>query len=118
MFADWLQVELGRRGMSQADLEAKSGLSAATISRILSGSRGAGADTARKIARAFNMPPENVMRAAGILPPTFAEIIDSNPSLRELYSILSQMSEADQVELLRYARYRLKSARDEQRGEA
>lgn len=65
MFADWLSAELVQRGMSQADLEDKSGLSAATISRILNGSRGAGRETSEKIDLALNVPEDQAQDNRG-----------------------------------------------------
>jgi transcriptional regulator with XRE-family HTH domain len=68
-FSNWLVVQLEQREMTQADLAKKSGITPAQISRIISGRRGIGEDAAQKIAKAFKLPPEDVYRAAGILPP-------------------------------------------------
>ena len=44
-------------------------ISDGAISRIMSGSRNAGEETIKAIARALKLPPEQVFRAAGLLPP-------------------------------------------------
>jgi transcriptional regulator with XRE-family HTH domain len=67
-FGDWLREELKDRGMSQKDLAVRSGITPAQISRIISGSRGAGEESLSAIARALKLPLETVFRAAGILP--------------------------------------------------
>ena len=68
-FGIWLDNELKQREMSQADLAKKSGITPPQISRIISGARGVGEDAAQKIAMAFKLPPEEIYRIAGILPP-------------------------------------------------
>lgn len=66
-FANWLQREMDRRRMTQADLARASGLSTAAISRIISGVRRVGPSACRAIARALNLPEESVFRRAGLL---------------------------------------------------
>jgi len=68
-FPAWLQNELDKRGMTQAELARRSGITSAQISRILSGSRGAEGKTLVGIAKAFKLPPQIVYQAAGFLPP-------------------------------------------------
>ena len=67
-FGEWLAVELEKRNMRQVELARKSGVAPAQISRILSGQRGAEGKTLRAIARALKMAPEDVFRAAGLMP--------------------------------------------------
>ncbi len=68
-FGDWLQGELKRRDWIQADLARAAGMKTATISRIVNGLQRCGESSCRKIAKALDLPPEAVMREAGILPP-------------------------------------------------
>lgn len=117
-FREWLESEMKHRGMTQAGLVKASGLNRGMVSMLLSGERNAGRETADKIARAFNLPPENVYRIAGLIPKSFEEIVDSNPSFRELYAIMNQLSLEDQAELLRYARFRLSTSAKGRKGEA
>lgn len=73
-FGDWLQRELSNRGWDQAELSRRSGISSAQISRIVTGGRRPGKDSIDGIARALRLPPEDVMRQAGILPPKNANL--------------------------------------------
>lgn len=68
-FGLWLQEELIKRGMTQMQLSIKSGVTPAQISRIISGTRGAGEKTLSAIAQGLNIAPETIFRAAGFLPP-------------------------------------------------
>lgn len=68
-FGDWLQRELDNRGWDQAELSRRSGISSAQVSRIVTGGRRPGRDSIDGIARALRLPPEDVLRQAGILPP-------------------------------------------------
>ena len=67
-FATWLENELKEREMSQSELARRAKVTRAAINNILSGSRGPGTDLAKGIAKAFDIPPEQVYRAAGLLP--------------------------------------------------
>ena len=68
-FSQWLLKELESREWSQVDLSRRSGVSQAQITRVLSGERGVGEKALSAIAHALKLPPEQVFRAAGILPP-------------------------------------------------
>lgn len=69
-FSEWLRGELERQNMTQADLVQSSGLSVAQISRIINLKSEPSKDALIAIARALDLPPDEVFRAAGILPPT------------------------------------------------
>jgi transcriptional regulator with XRE-family HTH domain len=66
--AEWLKQALWSRKMSQSDLAAKSGVTPAQISRILSGQRGASAETLTAIAHGLGISPITIYRKAGLLP--------------------------------------------------
>lgn len=68
-FFQWLEDQLRIRGWKPADLSRASGISNATISRILNSTRQAGPDACRKIARALNISQEEVFRQRGFLDP-------------------------------------------------
>lgn len=65
-FADWLRNNLNNKNLTQAQLSRKSGISEPHISRLLSGAK-AGEEAAKAIAKALKLPPEEGLRAAGIL---------------------------------------------------
>lgn len=68
-FLDWLQAEMDRRGWTQADLHRASGLRRGTISGVINQLRNPGTAFCEAVARAFQLPAEDVFRRAGILPP-------------------------------------------------
>jgi len=68
-FVTWLIDELEDRGWSQRELARRSGLSATTVSQILTGQRDISPDVCLDFARALRLPPEDMLRRAGHLPP-------------------------------------------------
>jgi len=67
-FNDWILNQLNQKDWSQADLARASGLTRGAVSKYLT-DRIPDEDALRKIAKAFKLPPEDVFRAAGVLPP-------------------------------------------------
>ena len=104
-FSQWLQSEINKKGMSQADLARKSGISKAYISRIFSENRSPSAETLKAFAIALNAMPETVYRAAGLLP---AET-EKKLIIEELLFSLSHLTEDQQKQLLQYAKFMLSS---------
>lgn len=72
-FSDWLEQELKDRELSQSELSRRAGVTRAAINGVLSGARGPGVDLIKGIAKAFNIPAEEVFRHADILPPTITK---------------------------------------------
>lgn len=68
-FLQWLENEMNDRGWGINDLARRAGLSSGGVSMVLSRQRGPGSAFCTGIARAFGIPPEEVFRRAGILPP-------------------------------------------------
>lgn len=68
-FAFWLETQLKNRDWQVSDLARKAGVYVASVSRILNGTRKPGPGICLNIARALNLPPEEVFRRAGLLPP-------------------------------------------------
>ena len=66
-FATWLQAQLTSRGWRPADLARETKLAESTVSRILSGTRGAGRDAVLAIASALKLPGTVVLYQAGFL---------------------------------------------------
>lgn len=99
-FIDWLQQELQKRGWNQAELARRSGTTTAQISRIMTGEQSPGPEVGRKIARALRVPPEEVFRHAGLLPPTPKQL----EGAEELLYHYASLSEDDRKRLLIIAR--------------
>ena len=98
-FSVWLQAELEHRGWDQAELARRSEVTPAQISRILSQTRRPGPDACLAIARALRVPPEEVFRRAGLLPPTG----ELDPAVRELTELLPLLNHDDLRVLIRFA---------------
>ena len=65
--AEWLRVETARRRWSYREVARQSGYSNTAISGIANGDNTT-PEVCRALARVFGVPPEDVMRLAGILP--------------------------------------------------
>lgn len=102
-FKDWLLAELKVRGWSQNDLAKRANLSHGTVSNIINGNKGLGADSLNAIAHAFHLPPESVFRAAGLLPPAPPDTEYS----RELTHLAQLLTPEDKDQLIAYARWLL-----------
>jgi len=99
-FAEWLRQELQKRGWDQAELATLSQTSTALISRMLSAERLPGAVVARRLARALHLAPEEVFRAAGILP----RPVPQPQGLEELVHLFTELGDDDRHKLLAVAR--------------
>lgn len=86
MFNIWLLEKLKEKDWSQADLARRSGLTRGAVSNYVNG-RVPDDQALRKIAKAFNMPPENVFRAAGLLPKS-----SNDPWADELLHKINQLN--------------------------
>jgi transcriptional regulator with XRE-family HTH domain len=101
-FRIWLEDQLRQRGWKQADLIRLTGLDPSTVSNILNGKRRVGPEACKSIARALGLPPEQVYRVAGLLPPKPGpdEIVD-----RAEHIIRSYKREETKQQALEYLEY-------------
>jgi transcriptional regulator with XRE-family HTH domain len=67
-FAEWLQIEMNRRGWSQSDFARACDLNRAVINKLLNGKCKPQPATLMAIARGLRIPVETAYRAAGLLP--------------------------------------------------
>jgi transcriptional regulator with XRE-family HTH domain len=79
-FAEWLQLEMNRRGWSQSDFARACDLNRAVINKLLNGKCSPQPTTLMAIARGLRIPVETAYRAAGLLP----TIPDTEEPLQEL----------------------------------
>jgi transcriptional regulator with XRE-family HTH domain len=86
-FSEWLLLTLENKKWSQADLARAAKVSRSAISEVISGRRRVGKDLATSIADALKLPPEQVFREAGILPPE-----NNDPWVEEMSHKLGQLS--------------------------
>lgn len=99
-FAEWLHQELNRRALNPSELARRSRVSQSTVSLVLNEQKGPGPKLCRGIARALDLPPEDVFRRAGLLPPAPEE----TSSLREVIHLFNQLSPEQQDNMLAMAR--------------
>lgn len=101
-FSEWLQDELERQGLTQADLVRSSGLSTAQISRILNMRSEPSKDALISIAYGLHLPPEIVFRAAGLLP----DLPSPRDAAEEILGYkLQELSDRQIDELLKYIEF-------------
>ena len=109
-FPKWLQERLDQRDMTQADLARKGGLTTATISRIMGGSRRPGPEACRAIALALEVKEEEVFRQAGLLSPEAREP-EEPPTLKDWIWYYLQADEEERDRMLEIAKTLSKRSR-------
>ena len=87
-FKDWLLIELGNRGWSQADLARSARINRAVINKLLNGQSSPSPSTLEAIARAFKLPVESVYRIAGLLP----NIPETESFIEEAMHLIGQIN--------------------------
>jgi len=101
IFAEWLQLELDKRGWSQSDCARAADLNRAVINKLLNGKCKPQPSTLIAIARAFKIPVEIAYRAAGLLPPS-VDLDDTTAELMHIFnSIQSPQRKTTALRLLR-----------------
>jgi transcriptional regulator with XRE-family HTH domain len=107
LFITAIEDELKERGWSQSELAKRSDINPSTLSLILSGDRNPGPDICLGVARAFDLPPEDVFRTAGLLPPKTKQ-----DHLIELITHLASQlhTEEDKNDVIEYIRMRRRIA--------
>jgi transcriptional regulator with XRE-family HTH domain len=94
--ARWLRRELQVRGLTQSEVGVYAGVAQATISDILNKGHLPKVETLFRLADYFQTPREQILRLAGHLPPSQAEVdleIEDEPLLRELLAEFRQVPE-------------------------
>jgi len=66
-FSYWLNEELNQRGWSRSEAARRGEISPSMLDKVISGGANPGLEFCKAIARAFKMPPEIVLRKAGLL---------------------------------------------------
>jgi transcriptional regulator with XRE-family HTH domain len=102
-FSEWLLSEIRERGISQSELARRSGVTRTAISDVVTGRRNPGKELANGIATALSLPPEQVFRAAGILPPA-AEV---DAEVERIIHEASKLGDQDKAEVLAFIRMKI-----------
>ena len=92
VFIEWLNKERNARYWTFNELARQAGLSSAAVSMVMSGQRNPGTDFCEGVARAFNLPPADVMRRAGILP----QIPEEDAQFEVVRNLFNQLTSEDQ----------------------
>lgn len=66
--SDYLNEQIERRGWSKRELARRAGISSAQVTDVLNERANPGFDYCAKVAGALGLPPEKLLRMAGILP--------------------------------------------------
>ena len=109
----WLASEIKRRGWSIRELARRAGVSHTTAADVLSKQRDPTADFCLGIARALNMPPEEVLRRAGILPPLPAP---EDETFRQILEYVKRMDVEDRQAVLEYVIFRYRRSAESNPG--
>lgn len=95
-FIDWLNKELINKGWNNTELVKRSGLANSTVSMALSKQSNIGYNFCVGVGRALNIPPEMLMRKAGLLPTLTIE----DAYLEKVTFLIDQLSEEKKQLLL------------------
>lgn len=87
-FVPWLNDQLNERGWSYNELARRADVSGGSISHIMNQRKNPGYDVCVGIARALEIPPENVLRRAGLLPALPPEVEEE----REMVALARRLS--------------------------
>lgn len=105
---EWLEEKLKARGWKPADLARAARIPDATLSRVLTQSRNAGADVCLAIAKALNEPPEKVFRLAGLLPP----LPGSEETTARIVDLLNRLPESEQQLIFELTEWRYQKSQE------
>lgn len=108
----WIDTEMRRRGWGNNELARQMGMSHAGVSKVLTGQNSISCEFCIGIAKAFDIPPEQVLRKAEILPPLPGPDLDRDPVLQDLVDTARRLSPGEREELAAYARWRYQRAQE------
>ena len=108
-FGEWLAEKLIERDMKPADLSRATGMDSAVISNLINSKRQQPAvESCKLIARALEIPLEEVYRAADILPPK----PDVDPITEAVLNLMLTLDTNEKQDILEYVRLRSRLAAD------
>ena len=105
-FIVWLNQQLDLRGWSRSEAARRGGISASSFDKVIGGFARPGIRFCRGVARAFDVPLEEVQRLAGILPQSgefLPQVRDWNQRLEYLTSEDRASAIAMMEQVLRFA---------------
>jgi transcriptional regulator with XRE-family HTH domain len=100
-FPGWLEEQLNARGWGQADLANRAGINRQVIWGWLNRRKKPTEEYLVKIANAFDIPPAEMLRIAGVLPTE-----SNHDAITEaVLHIIGSLDNSAKVDLLEYAKY-------------
>jgi transcriptional regulator with XRE-family HTH domain len=106
-FGTWLSAKLIELDMKPADITRAAGIDSGVLSNIINNKRlNPSVETCKLLAKAMNIPLEEVYRAADILPENKAV----DPITEAVLTLMGTLDAKERKEVLEYARFRVKSA--------
>lgn len=99
-FVPWLVAELEDRGWSQRQLAKRASMSATSVSQVITEQRDPSPDFCIAIAHALRLPPEDVLRRAGHLPPKPTAFLASIPRLHTFLDKLARLDRETQNRIM------------------
>ncbi len=103
-FVTWLRHEIERRKWSLRETARRAGLSHTAVRNALSSAGAPTLDTYRGLSRAFDVPLEDVLRTAEVLPPSVVAQRDQRPMLDAGIRILPELPPGDLAAAVRMLR--------------
>jgi lambda repressor-like predicted transcriptional regulator len=105
-FPEWIEQQLVERGWKASDLAREAGIDQGTLSNVLNRARGAGLVFCNGVAVALGLPPETVLRHAGLLP----RVSEETELAREMAFLFARLEPDDQRRALALVRALLAEA--------
>lgn len=109
-FIDWLDRELSERGWNDHQLAQRAGISHSVISKARRGAMPKW-DACAAIAAALDLPAELVFSQASLLP----AVGEEQRALLELRALLAQLTPRDRLELVQFARLKVRLSEERRR---
>jgi transcriptional regulator with XRE-family HTH domain len=103
-FITWVVDEMKRRGLNRNRLAIAGEMSNSLVTMVLNGDSGPGPVFCRGVARAFNLPEQEIFQRAGLV--AGPAVATGTPG--RIAEIAARLDEDAQAELLRYSEYLLK----------
>jgi transcriptional regulator with XRE-family HTH domain len=111
-FSDWIVERLNERGWSRSEAAKRGGISPSMFDKVINETSSPGITFCKGIALAFDIPPEEVLRQAGLLPPQ----PETDPVLDELNYKLASLPIELREEALEYLNYLIEKQDRKARG--
>lgn len=114
-FGDWLRRERENHGWSQAELGHYSGLGRSAINKLENHDQQPTTYNCINLSDPLGMPPEDLMRVAGLLPPK----PDDDPLANKINFVVSKIpNKEDKEDVLAYVELRRKIAEERGKNES